>query len=580
MSFFELPFHWYRRASPYRIFWLGLPILMYGWTVTGPFLSDDLNLVLKAERYIRGESDHLELYRFAKSDADWQQMRDRGICPWWVPPTGRLDFFRPVSELSFYLDVLLFGRNPLGYRLDSLAVFIIALLCIHRLFMKVGGDTVRAGAATFFFGISQTVTPPTTWMCNRQDLLVVIGTTLAATAYWQVCRRPQARHVFIAVAAFAFALLCKEVAVALAGVICLHELYVRVRPRTDARPGRRLAGVVALLLLLQVGCYFAYYVYSRPWAFDLSGADGSPTQLGSRLPLSLLLYSAVWTIGFPIDVLHAATEAQVFAVTGAAGALMLVTIFYLRRSLRGDPAAMFFILWAVLFILPGLRSLTASTRTLCTATLGWSYLVASLIAPSRAELTCAPLWFRQWLNAAMGIVSVGCAIGTVLYMNFAELKARERIQKTVASLSTPIQDGDAIIFDRAGSSFEMMCAGDRLEFLTGRRRVSVAFLLAPGVQASLLPEDDHTILAQAESSSLFDSLMHRLTLGPKWRPSVGKRFELSLFTAEITKTDNRGRVQAVRFRFHEPLISPRLHFDPPHLAFTSQARETRDGANP
>ena len=111
MSRFERPFQWFRHAGPYRALWLGAPLVLYSWTLTGPLLGDDLHLVLKAEEYTQGQRDRLELDRFAASDADWRQQRDRGTIPWWSPESGRLDFFRPVTELSFYLDTILFGRS-------------------------------------------------------------------------------------------------------------------------------------------------------------------------------------------------------------------------------------------------------------------------------------------------------------------------------------------------------------------------------------------------------------------------------------------------------------------------------------
>src|SRR5262245_14309142 len=124
MRLLDRIFGWIRAASVYRLFWLGGPLLLYGWTIIGLFLADDLHLLLKSERYLRGETSDRELYRFAKSDDDWNELRDRGTCPWWLPEKGRLDFFRPLSEASFLLDVRLFGRNVVGHRLVSLLTFL------------------------------------------------------------------------------------------------------------------------------------------------------------------------------------------------------------------------------------------------------------------------------------------------------------------------------------------------------------------------------------------------------------------------------------------------------------------------
>ena len=550
----------------HRAFWLGGPLLLYAWTLTGPFLADDLNLLLRTEHYIKGESQSgiLDLYRFAKSDEDWQVLRDRGVVPWWLPPTGRLDFFRPVTDLAFYLDVRLFGRHVLGYRLDSLLVFAIALLCVHWLFVTASGDPVRAGVATFFFGISQTVTPPVTWMCNRQDLLVVIGVTLAAAAYWSAWNRPRKRLALLAVLALIFALLSKEMAVSLALVVAMHELILR-RKRA-ARWERPLPGAIAALLVLVTVCYLGYYVYSRPWALGFGGGDGLPNQIRTRLGVAFPLYAAVWTIGFPVDILLEAPTWAIYAVATLGAAMALLVARYLRKSMRHDRAALFFLLWAVFFMLPGLRALSTSTRTLCVPTVGWVYLLAGLILPSREENLVTPRLLRHWLFAANGTVSIGCAIGTVLFMNHTELSSRHRLTEAISHLDAPLRDGDALILAKAKSAIDMVCGGDRLEYLTGLRNVSVAYLLTPQTHADHVErEDGHTLLLSSSHGSLFGSSLHRLMLGPDWKPHVGRTFRLRDFTATIAQVDRSDRVTALRLRFNDPLTSPRLHFSPSTL---------------
>ena len=565
MSIVTLPFRLIRRAATRRLFWLGAPLLLYIWTVTGPFLFDDLHLVLKAEQCHRGEIEGLDLFSFAPTDEGWQQLRDRGTVPWWLPETGRADFVRPLANLSFYLDVLLFGRNPLGYRLMSLAIFAIALLCVHWLFHQAGQDPVRAGTATFFFGISQTVTPPVTWMCNRQDLLVLIGVALASAAYWSARARPRMWHLALAAGGFTLALSSKELAVALGAVVVVHELVLR-RKHSERR-ARPMAAIVAGLLLLMTCSYLAFYLHSRPWVLDFERGGGVPSQLGSRLPMTLLAYAAVWTIGFPMDLLTQATSGQATVVAAVGGVLALVAAYYVRKNIRGDRAALFFILWALLFMLPGLRALTSGSRTLCIATLGWSYLLAGLIVPTRENDVVLPAFWRHWFYTTNGIVSVCCVIGTVLLMNHWEWGARQRLQEAIKTFDSPLQSGDTLIMAEAESDFEMVCAGERLEYLTDQENVSVVYLRGPGTGATIERENDHTLLVRASSSSsLFDTYLHRLALGPNWRPRVGMTFRLREFTAEIAAVEGDATVTALRFRFNQPLCSDGLHFYPPETA--------------
>ena len=566
----ERPFHLLRLGAPHAMFWLGGPLLLYVWTLGGPFLADDLNLILKSEAYQRGERTELGLYRFADSDEEWQRLRDRGTIPWWSPESGRLDFLRPVSEWFFYADVFLYGRRPVFYRLTSLLIFAIALCSVRWMFLRASGDTVRAGVATYFFGVSQTVTPPVTWMCNRQDLLVVIGVSLAAGAYWATVATGRRRFLLMAVGAFAFALFSKEVAVALAAVVGLHELIRRWQTKRWFDDPAPLA--IALAMVVMSILFVAYYAYSRPWVFDLDGRTGMPSQLGVSLPVSLLLYAAVWTLGYPIDTLAAMPEYVTVVVAGGGAIMLLIAVCYIRNAARGDRTTLFFVLWAILFVLPGLRAMTASTRTLCTATIGWSYLLSAVIVSTNPRVGIAPLGVRTVLNATNGIVSICCAIATVLVMNGVEASSEQRLERALASLERPLKDGDALVLKQADSALEIICAGDRLEFMTGKKDVSATYLFPPSVSVNVIRVDDKSALLRARDGELLGTRFHRLTRGPTWEPRTGDAFHLSHVTIEVTEADKNGDVRELRLTFPGGLDDPRLHFDPKEFAAALRSR--------
>lgn len=582
MSLFEQPFVFLRAAAPHRAFWLFAPLLLYVGTLNEPFVSDDLFLLLKAERFLVGQSDDARLYRFAANDDQWNELRNRGTLPWWLPKTGRLDFLRPVSEASFLLDVRLFGRKVFGHRLMSLAIFAVALSSVHWMFMQATadrtsgrptGDRIRAGVATFFFGISQTVAPPVTWLCNRQDLLVVIGVTLAAGSYLSLRQHPCVRYVLLAFGGFLFALLSKEVAVALAAVVLVHALITRSSIAEMA--ARRMVLVTVIGLLAIVAAYLAYYASTRSWVFNVAGAESEPTQLGAQLPQTLLLYAAVWSLGFPIDVLHIASDRTSWMVAGAGGLMMLLTIRYLRRSARGDGAALFLVLWLLLFTLPGLRALTASARTLCTATIGWAYLISTILVPTQSQVRPTPMLVRHFVLAVNGVVSIGCIIGTVLVLTGTEKAACERLKDITAHLTPPLQDNDVLIISDARSQFEMICAGERLEYLTGRRGVCLHYLHPPGVAADLSASDETTLVMQARSGSLLGAPLHYLTRGDDWRPTIGQTFSVRHFTATVTAVDAVGDVTRMEFHFPRGLHATGIHLHLPDLIDDGSASENK-----
>jgi hypothetical protein len=564
------PFGWLRRAAGHVTFWLGVPILLYLPTVTGPFAFDDLSLVLQAERYARGETEHLGLFRFAATDAAWQELRNLGSFPWWSPARLRIDFFRPLAEWSFYLDMRLFGRNTAGHRAVSLAWFAIALLCIHKLFLAACRDSARAGVATVFFGISQTATQPVTFICNRSDLLVVVGTALAAWAYWSATDRPRKILVLTAVAGFAFALLSKEMAIGLAGVIVLHELIVRWR-RTPLA-GTSLRGAMACIVAGMAATYLVYFVAARPWLLGAGeNAELSNISILARAPRALPLYLAVWTTGFPISVLFQTGTTPV-VIVGAAGVLFAIIVaWYVGRTARTDQASLFFVLWAIVFLLLGLMTFT-ETRVLCVATVGWAYLLAGLLTPSTDDRP-APAWLRHWLLATSGTVSLICAIATTVMQSKFEGQLRSRLSEQMAALNQPIQNGDSLIVGEAASGLELFLSPERLEFMTGLRHVGVAYMTLPGASAQIEQRDENTLVLTSATTDLLDKVLYGLSLGRPDKRRTSQTFETRDFTAEIGEVTTDGRIASLIFRFKEPLRSRRLHYYPRSLAAVARGEK-------
>lgn len=562
-------FTWLRRAAPSPFFWLCGPLLLYSWTIAGPFISDDMHLILKAERYLNGESNDYHLFRFARNDQEWNQLRNRGACPWWRT-TGRQDFFRPAAEFAFLLDVRLFGRNPVGYRLMSLAVLGIALCSLRWMFRAAGADAIRAGAATFFLGISQTTMAPAFWICNRADLFVIIGVTLAAGAYWKMRCKAHWRWIPLIAAGFGLALLSKEISIALGGVLFASEVIEWNRAGRRAVDPLRAAAIA--IVLVMSAAYLWYYVDSRPWAFNFDGSASNPSRFGTEWPLAVILYATVWLTGFPIDALILASSIQVLAVACIGALFGIAAIYYLRKSVRRDPAATFFALWALFFIVPALPALTISARTLCVATVGWSYLLVGLILPSREEdVVLPPLW-RHWFYAANGVVSVGCVISMVVLINHWELDAQKRLTDMASHCTPALCNGDLLISLDTDSAAEALCSGDRLEFLTGLSDVVVAYPVPPGVEATAEFQDSHTLVLRSTEGTLFGSSLQRIALPADWRPEVGETIPMRDFDLEIAEVSDDDDVVALRLRFDEPIASPRLHLHPPQAFRQASAR--------
>lgn len=562
------------RWGAFRRVWLGVPLVIHLWMLAAPFVGDDLHMVVRAEQFVRGERDRPGLFDFGATTGTRQELIDRGTLPWWSPPECTVGFLRPLAEWSWLGDVALFGRSPVGHRLLSLTWFVVALLCVHGLFRVVSGDGTRAGLATLFFGISQPATNTLTLVSNRSDILVVVGVSLAAWAYWSARRAPRGRLALCAAAAFGFALLAKETALPLAGVVLLHEVWRRFRSQPE--PAAISGAVHAGLLLAMAIAYLSYYAATQPAVGRIASAGTELATCAAQWTQSLGLYAAMWTTGLPVHALYFVSTGWLVSATAILGGVLWgVCLWYIRRNASGDVGVAFFAIWTACFLALALLTLP-EPRALCVATVGWSYLVAAFLVPGAASRRAAPVAVRHALLFASGaasIVSSAASFGVQVHL---DRRISDRLAAHVAGLSPPLASGETLIIAEADYGFDVLFASDRLEYLTGLRDLSAAYLTLAEARATFLREDRHTLRARSASPQLFGSLFHRLVLGPRFRPRIGMRYGTRDFSAEIAAMED-DVVTELRFVFREPMESARLRFAPEALDRTARATQSAPG---
>jgi hypothetical protein len=560
-SWLEKPFILLRRHAGRPLAWLGLPLLLYIWTLGGPFCFDDLHLVLKTQKYVRGESQELGLFRFAPDQASWDDLRSRGNYPWWSPAIQRIDFLRPLAEWSFYLDMRLFGPDPRAHRAVSLLLFALVLCLLNLLYRAASGDVVQAGAAALLFGVSQCVTQPVTFVCNRADLFVLMGISVSATSYLRLKQQEKKTPMWIGIGllGFAFALAAKEIAVAWVAVPILYEGYGRFRKQ----PLQSSPIIFGISMLLLAGCYLVFYASTRMHPGSASTGSDRLAYL-AQIPRSLPLYLGVWTLGFPINLLAAAPDYVAWLIIAVALLLLCFVIPPVARIVRTQFAAAFFAGWSLSFMSFALLT-SPEVRALSIATVGWSFILAMLLLPTPHNPQPAfhnsqsiGLFLRHWLFTANFGISIACAIGIVLFSNHAELEARAAISGYLHQLKTPLRDGDVLIVGKPNSPLELLAAADRLEIMTGVKNVSLVFLVFPNLTGGAKRVDDHLITAGASLGPLIDAEAMKLSLGRNYVPNVGDRFTTSLFEAQIDGLTN-GEIKELSFRFGRSLSDPSLH---------------------
>jgi tetratricopeptide (TPR) repeat protein len=359
----------------------------------------------------------------------WTQLR-------WMFTTVLLGHYTPLTWLSFGLDYVLWGTNPLGYHLTNLGLHAVAVVLFYqvaRLLLARGtafslsAVTLGAATAALFFGIHPLRVESVAWATERRDVLSGMLLLLTVWLYLRATEAAGSRRrarLALAVIGYLLALASKSVVMTLPLVLLLLDLYplrrLSANPREWFRSGRSVLWEkvpFGILALAGAGmAYLAQVVLSgpltpyghSPW---LSRAANVAYTLWFHvlktvLPAALSpLYEAPPRID-PVDPRFLASAAGVVAVT----ALVLL----LRSRCPAALAAWTYhviVLAPVSGVLPLGYQLTAD-RYSYLPSLGWAMLVGggagAILEAARRGAVRRPLARLAAGVGAAALIGLGC----------------------------------------------------------------------------------------------------------------------------------------------------------------------------
>jgi protein O-mannosyl-transferase len=250
-------------------------LLAYAGTLAFDFVWDDTLLIQRS---------HQLHY--------WKDLWAALTTHFWAEVQERSHYYRPVVTASFFLDLRIWGLNPLGFHLTNVLAHLAVSLAVLALARRLTGSEVTSGAAGLLFALHPLHVESVAFVSGRTDILATLGFVLALLGYatWRETGRrgPWAGSLV----AFAFALGAKEVAVVLVLVLVLHDWWrgdFARGPRTsplDARSWRAVVAGRALARYAPYALVVAAYVAVR--GAVLGGMLDQPTTPWAPLGVRLL----------------------------------------------------------------------------------------------------------------------------------------------------------------------------------------------------------------------------------------------------------------------------------------------------
>ncbi|MBI4937181.1 MAG: hypothetical protein HY846_03020 [Nitrosomonadales bacterium] len=220
-----------------------------------PFLSDD-------ETYLVSNSRLAEL-------------QPAGLWKLFVEPYNAYSEFLPLRELSYWLDLALFGLTPAAFRIHGILLYLLCLPLVYgatlhawRYFRPAdaAGAPSAAAAVTALFAVHPAHVEAVVWISGRKDVLSgmfsLLALWLAMTARRE--RGLSRPHAAAAIVALLAAMLSKASAVAVAPVIALiWFVYWREVTAAERRRSLLLWPLAVLVLPAFLAASFAAAISTK-----------------------------------------------------------------------------------------------------------------------------------------------------------------------------------------------------------------------------------------------------------------------------------------------------------------------------
>jgi tetratricopeptide (TPR) repeat protein len=130
-----------------------------------------------------------------------------------------LSSYRPIRDISYALDFALWGENPFGFHLSSIAIHAANVLLVFALVRRLSDDLVTATLTALIFAIHPIQTDAVSYISGRRDVLFTLFYLLAFHSYLTYYRTRWSTKAIVCFLLFLLlwmlSLLSKEMAVSL-----------------------------------------------------------------------------------------------------------------------------------------------------------------------------------------------------------------------------------------------------------------------------------------------------------------------------------------------------------------------------
>jgi len=188
-------------------------------TFSGEFILDD-NSLIKNNQYIK-ETHSITSY-LSQEDGilDRREVGDYH--------TG---YYRPLINLSYWIDYKLWGMNAPGFRTTNLILHCVSCFLLFQILILLINDRYSAFWSTIIFALHPVNTESVSFIVSRNNILVTLFALSSFYFYIKALREPSYTSLILSAISFSGALFSKEFGVMVLPIFFLYHRFLSEKRR-------------------------------------------------------------------------------------------------------------------------------------------------------------------------------------------------------------------------------------------------------------------------------------------------------------------------------------------------------------
>jgi len=264
--------------------------------------------------------------------------------------TGELSY-RPLVSLTYFIDYRIWGLNPFGFHLTNITIHTFNVFLVHFVIKKTTSNLGLSFISSLLFGIHPVLTEAINSVGFREDLLCATFFLLTLFCYINIdASRYEKIWIVVALLAYVFSLLAKEMAITLPLIILLLDWL-----KNKVTAGR-IKYYTGFILISGIYLLFRLKIFKSSTEYFVYPENSLTTNI---LTMAKVIASYIKLWFFPVFMnpdYHVIPEDSVLSLSFFLSLVLLSSAGIITGKLfRREKSLVFFILWIVITLIPVLN---------------------------------------------------------------------------------------------------------------------------------------------------------------------------------------------------------------------------------